>query len=80
MPKAPAENRESPRDLEPRVREAAAATTEQSKERLTTMLESKLLRISTLQDSVETEREKAQFDVAKNSVDQRYKLLETITA
>lgn len=80
MPKAPRENRESPRDYE-KVREASRADIAQSKESLGALLWAKVARIEEMGELIQNDgREREQYEVAKNSVDRRAQLLETIMA
>lgn len=79
MPSSPAENREVPHDIDPRISEAAKASPEKSVETLKTMLQTKNYRMNAYA-SPDDARSREQFDVEKDIINRRLNLIASMAA
>lgn len=79
MPSSPAENREVPHDIDPRISEAAKASPEKSVEALKTMLETKNYRMNAYA-SPDDARSREQFDTEREIINRRLNLIASMAA
>lgn len=77
MPKAPAENREVPKDIDPRINEVAKASPEKSKAALAVILETKNYRMNAFASPTDP-KSREQFDTEKDIINRRLNLIKSM--